>query len=774
MNYPAELTETYEIYEQIGAGGGGVVYRAMHKRLKKMVVLKRIKGGISSLVKNRTEVDILKNLRHSYLPQVIDFIECPEGVFTVMDYIPGKSLQQMLSEGHSFTEKEVLKYTNQLSEALAYLHFQDPPIVHGDIKPDNIMITPEGNVCLIDFNISGMFEGGGVQTFGYTPGFSSPEQKEAFEAARAMYLAQEEQYAATLLLSREGQYGETLLLPREGEDTSTLLLPGEGESEKTIQLFENGQDKETLLLPDERKEVTIALSGGTEETISLEKGKNNKGSTKKMISTKNNVRKPPAFVPQKIECSSDIYSLGATLYTLLTGKILEPGGELVLPVSDGFAAILSKMLAKSPNKRYPDAGKLKKALSEVYKKDKGYRRLVLCQNLTFAGILCAMAISVLCIIFGKQRMEREQLESYDQLVAEMGDGAEMGLALEAFDVLYDKAVGMYPEDVRAYYAKAYYLHETAGETEALRYMEGFLGRRFEGHDGELGNLYYLAAECYFRQENYIDACQYYEQSIRLRGDNPEVYRDYAISLVYIGRNDKAEETLTQAIEAGMEQADIDMVRGELARNNGKFEEAVDCFAQVLARAQDEYLRQRAYIMASKAFCAIGTAEALLEDVEWLNQAAAELGMTYRLLIYEALVRDYIALGEQTGENSYFPEAVRVLELIVENHWDTYTTYSNLIVLNQRNGELQTAVDWGQKMTKAYPERYVTWMRMAFLEIDRQKVLAAEERDYTEFAAYYQKAKELAKEQLKGNVTDAELLMLDNAYAQVADGGWLGE
>ena len=164
--------DNYEIYGQIGAGGGGIVYKAMDKRLKKMVVLKKIKSSATSILDCRTEVDILKNLKHSYLPQVLNFIESPEGIFTVMDFIPGKSLQKMLDEKHEFTEKEVLKYTRQLCEVLDYLHSKNPPIVHGDIKPDNIMITPEGNVCLIDFNISGILEGQGATTFGYTQGFS--------------------------------------------------------------------------------------------------------------------------------------------------------------------------------------------------------------------------------------------------------------------------------------------------------------------------------------------------------------------------------------------------------------------------------------------------------------------------------------------------------------------------------------------------------------------------------------------------------------------------
>ena len=98
MDYPIELTRSYEIYEQIGAGGGGTVFKGMHKGMRKDVVIKKLKGTASTSIQDcRTEVDILKNLRHSYLPQVIDFIESSEGIFTVMDFIPGKSLQNSAS-----------------------------------------------------------------------------------------------------------------------------------------------------------------------------------------------------------------------------------------------------------------------------------------------------------------------------------------------------------------------------------------------------------------------------------------------------------------------------------------------------------------------------------------------------------------------------------------------------------------------------------------------------------------------------------------------------
>ena len=74
MGIAEVLSDTYIIREKLGEGSGGIVYRAYHKRLKKEVVIKRMRTRSVSVLVNRQEVDILKNLQHSYLPQVLDFL----------------------------------------------------------------------------------------------------------------------------------------------------------------------------------------------------------------------------------------------------------------------------------------------------------------------------------------------------------------------------------------------------------------------------------------------------------------------------------------------------------------------------------------------------------------------------------------------------------------------------------------------------------------------------------------------------------------------------
>ena len=146
----------YELNEKIGAGGGGVVYLGRHIRLDKTIVLKAdkrsLKADTSSL---RREVDLLKGLSQTYIPQVYDFVQENDVVYTVMDYIDGESLDKRIKRGQLPSQPELVKWARQILEALEYLHTRPPHgILHADIKPANIMLRSNGDICLIDYNIA--------------------------------------------------------------------------------------------------------------------------------------------------------------------------------------------------------------------------------------------------------------------------------------------------------------------------------------------------------------------------------------------------------------------------------------------------------------------------------------------------------------------------------------------------------------------------------------------------------------------------------------------
>lgn len=167
------INDTYRIIRPIGKGGTGIIYLAEHLHLRKMVVLKKIKTSLQNSVAVRQEADILKSLHHMYLPQVYDFFQYDSQVFTVIDYIEGNDLQYYIDGGVVFPENQIIKWMRQMCDALDYLHSHNPPVYHNDIKPANIIINSDGNICLIDFNIS---TDASDIVYGFTAEYASPEQ----------------------------------------------------------------------------------------------------------------------------------------------------------------------------------------------------------------------------------------------------------------------------------------------------------------------------------------------------------------------------------------------------------------------------------------------------------------------------------------------------------------------------------------------------------------------------------------------------------------------
>lgn len=199
------IASTYEIKEKIGSGGGGVVYLGRHLRLGIPVVLKADKRTLAAKQEVlRREVDALKNLSHTYIPQVYDFVAEGDTVYTVMAYIEGESLDKPLRRGESFRQAQVITWACQLLEALSYLHSQPPyGILHGDIKPANIMLTPQGDIRLIDYNIAlALGEAGSVRV-GFSRGYASPEHYGIDYSSHTVFPDEEQE---TELLDRSPEY----------------------------------------------------------------------------------------------------------------------------------------------------------------------------------------------------------------------------------------------------------------------------------------------------------------------------------------------------------------------------------------------------------------------------------------------------------------------------------------------------------------------------------------------------------------------------------------
>lgn len=178
------LQGRYRVEKQIGQGGMGAVFIATDERFGSTVAIKETFFTDEKFRKAfEREARLLNSLRHPALPRVSDHFIDGNGQFLVMEFIDGEDLSEQLeSEGRVFSVEEVMGWADQLLDALEYLHSQEMPVIHRDIKPQNLKLTSRGQIILLDF---GLAKGNATNpesataaksVFGYSRNYASLEQ----------------------------------------------------------------------------------------------------------------------------------------------------------------------------------------------------------------------------------------------------------------------------------------------------------------------------------------------------------------------------------------------------------------------------------------------------------------------------------------------------------------------------------------------------------------------------------------------------------------------
>lgn len=166
------LRERYQLKESVGQGGMGKVYLAEDLRLPgRLCAVKEVRPEIHATLAERQqeqaqflrEASLLAQLDHPNLPKVSDFFSDGGLDYLVMDYVPGKNLKELIDESRlrdrHLKVEVVSDWSDQIMDAVAYLHRQAPPVLHRDIKPANIKLTPDGRIKLVDFGLAKVMAG---------------------------------------------------------------------------------------------------------------------------------------------------------------------------------------------------------------------------------------------------------------------------------------------------------------------------------------------------------------------------------------------------------------------------------------------------------------------------------------------------------------------------------------------------------------------------------------------------------------------------------------
>ncbi|MBI5173762.1 MAG: serine/threonine-protein kinase [Candidatus Obscuribacter sp.] len=175
----------YRWLQMLGTGGMGVIYLAQDLYSDDAFrVVKHLSSTFSDPDEKaeairlfRREAAMLQRLNHPGVVRFHDHYFTEEGkYYLVMDYVPGSSLETVINDFGPFNDDDAVKVGIQICEVLEYLHDQDPPIIYRDLKPSNLMLTPEGQIVFIDFGIARNFMPKESATRVVTAGYSPPEQ----------------------------------------------------------------------------------------------------------------------------------------------------------------------------------------------------------------------------------------------------------------------------------------------------------------------------------------------------------------------------------------------------------------------------------------------------------------------------------------------------------------------------------------------------------------------------------------------------------------------
>ncbi|MDQ2716897.1 MAG: protein kinase [Chloroflexota bacterium] len=184
------LQGRYELGTCVGSGGYSLVYRArdMHTGGRigaiKQIALPGLSAtaAVDATETFHREVRILSGLSHPQVPHLYDHFGDRDHWYLVLEYIEGQTLETYLAtrtrQGRPLSWQESIALILQLCPVLEYLHSHQPPVIFRDLKPGNIMRTPRGTLCLIDFGIARHYQPGlarDTQRLG-SPGYAAPEQ----------------------------------------------------------------------------------------------------------------------------------------------------------------------------------------------------------------------------------------------------------------------------------------------------------------------------------------------------------------------------------------------------------------------------------------------------------------------------------------------------------------------------------------------------------------------------------------------------------------------
>lgn len=485
---------------------------------------------------------------------------------------------------------------------------------------------------------------------------------------------------------------------------------------------------------------------------------------------------PEQFGKAQTDARTDIYSLGVTMYHLLTGKSpyeppyqFVPARQLCTELSHGIEHILDKCVQPEPIDRYQNIDELLNDLDHSYRFDKAYQKYVTVKRVRVAMIVTMLVASAGLIAGGRVLMNQEKNAEYSSLLEQANllsrnDYAEASVVLSA-------ARALYPDRIDADRQETYALYRNGKWQECIDFGAETLQKYGEDVQTRLS-----MAAAQFELGEYEAAAEGFAAGDEL---SLEYMRDYAVCLGRLGRIEEAEHTMEALNSKGASTDVTQYVQGELFFAEKDYLSAENAFLKALGQSDDRALTRRCYISLGDLYrdcAALARVNAspidypATKSAEVLSSAVVQEGLRYDSALWEMLALAYFEAyhTDTSAPHDYLVKAADCFNRVIELGVTKEYLYSNLYAIYYELKDYDKADEALSAYEGMFPNDYMphALRGMMLITIENQK--EQNRRNYKPALSEY----EIAGSMIRSSDETTYYQQLGSLIENLKRNGWL--
>lgn len=479
---------------------------------------------------------------------------------------------------------------------------------------------------------------------------------------------------------------------------------------------------------------------------------------------------PEQYGTSQTDARTDIYSLGVTMYHLLTGKSpneppyeFKPLRQVDKNFSEGIEFIVNKCVQNDPINRYQSTAELHHDLENIFTFNSYYKKQKFAEKIKLTAKCAALiGFSILLVTSGKM-VAAEKTDRYKSFV----DSGYSQLNLYRFsDALkyFNKAVNMDKDNAEPYLGIAQILLKQGKYDECVTYLENVANNIPKCKNEPQFN--YLKGSVLYEKKDYKSAIGYLEKAYEKDEKVNDYPRDLAVCYAKLGNLSRAREILDAIVSDGTTDDILNYIKGQVVLAEGDTKAAIQNFEKVIEITENEDLKMRSYLELSDIYKTMRHNDtdnwtAINNQINVLERAVKDLNNEDNLIITEAMAEVYFTAKKYSLSIEKFK---RLLEL----GYDRAYIYRNIAIIYQQTNDFSNAEDYLLQMKEKYPDNYQCYLQLAYLYMDIESIESEANRNYSKVTENYKLAVQFAP----SGINTSDILQLTAKINELKEKGWL--